>query len=36
MANQVMDALVYTNDKCGGCNKCISARTVLNANHAVE
>ena len=36
MANQVMDALVYTNDKCVGCNKCISACPVLNANHAVE
>ncbi|MCI6715515.1 MAG: methyl-accepting chemotaxis protein [Lachnospiraceae bacterium] len=36
MANQVMDALVYTNDKCVGCNKCISACPVLYANHAVE
>lgn len=36
MANQVMDALVYTNDNCVGCNKCISVCPVLKANHAVE
>ena len=36
MANQVMDALVYTNGNCVGCNKCISACPVLSANHAVE
>lgn len=36
MANQVMDALVYTNDNCVGCNKCISVCPVLSANHAVE
>ncbi len=35
MANQKMDALVYTNDNCVGCNKCISACPVLTANHAV-
>lgn len=28
--------LVYTNDKCIGCNKCISACPVLSANKAVE
>lgn len=28
--------LVYTNDNCIGCNKCISACPVLTANHAVE
>lgn len=36
MANQLMDALVYTNDNCVGCNKCISVCPVLKANHAVE
>lgn len=36
MTNQVMDALVYTNDNCVGCNKCISVCPVLSANHAVE
>ena len=28
--------LVYTNDKCIGCNKCISVCPVATANHAVE
>lgn len=36
MANQLADALVYTNDNCVGCNKCISACPVLTANYAVE
>lgn len=36
MANQPLEALVYTNDNCVGCNKCISACPVLTANHAVE
>ncbi|MGN0278631.1 MAG: [Fe-Fe] hydrogenase large subunit C-terminal domain-containing protein [Lachnospiraceae bacterium] len=36
MTTQVMDALVYTNDNCVGCNKCISVCPVLSANHAVE
>ena len=36
MANQPVDALVYTNENCVGCNKCISACPVLTANHAVE
>ena len=35
MANQKFDALVYTNDKCVGCNKCISVCPVLTANKAV-
>lgn len=35
MANQNVDALVYTNDNCVGCNKCISVCPVLTANHAV-
>lgn len=30
------NALVYTNDKCIGCNKCISVCPVLTANYAVE
>lgn len=29
-------SLVVTNEKCIGCNKCISACPVLTANHAVE
>lgn len=36
MANQLLDALVYTNDNCVGCNKCISVCPVLTANRAVE
>lgn len=36
MSNQVVDALVYTNDNCVGCNKCISVCPVLRANHATE
>ena len=35
MANGSVDSLVYTNDKCVGCNKCISVCPVLTANHAV-
>ncbi len=35
MTDQKVDSLVYTNDKCVGCNKCISACPVLTANHAV-
>lgn len=30
------DGLVFTNDNCIACNKCISACTVLGANHAVK
>lgn len=36
MANQLLNALVYTNDNCVGCNKCISVCPVLTANRAVE
>lgn len=36
MANQQSEALVYTNDKCVGCHKCISVCPVLTANRAVE
>ena len=35
MANQKTDSLIYTNDNCVGCNKCISVCPVLTANHAV-
>ena len=28
--------LVYTNDKCIGCNKCISVCPVITANRAIE
>lgn len=35
MANQKTESLVYTNDNCVGCNKCISVCPVLTANHAV-
>ncbi len=28
--------LVFTNDKCIGCNKCISACPVIVANRAVK
>lgn len=34
MASQTVDALVYTNGNCVGCNKCISVCPVLTANHA--
>lgn len=36
MGNQPLNALVYTNDNCVGCNKCISVCPVLTANRAVE
>lgn len=36
MAEKDKKVLVYTNDNCIGCNKCISACPVLTANHAVE
>lgn len=32
----VNQGLVYTNDNCIGCNKCISVCPVLTANHAIE
>ena len=34
--NQKTDTLIYTNDNCVGCNKCISVCPVLTANRAVE
>lgn len=36
MGNQTVDSLVYTNDNCVGCNKCISVCPVLTANRAVS
>ncbi len=36
MASSTDNALVYTNDNCIGCNKCISVCPVLTANYAVE
>lgn len=36
MANQQSESLVYTNDKCVGCHKCISVCPVLTANKSVD
>ncbi|TCL60606.1 4Fe-4S dicluster protein [Kineothrix alysoides] len=36
MGNNAGKSLVYTNENCIGCNKCISVCPVLTANHAVE
>lgn len=36
MADQLERSLVYTNDNCVGCNKCISVCPVLTANRAIE
>lgn len=36
MAKTTGNSLVFTNDKCIGCNKCISVCPVLTANYAVE
>ncbi len=36
MTNMAEDSLVYTNDNCIGCNKCISVCPVLTANYAIE
>lgn len=36
MAQMTNDALVFTNDNCIGCNKCISVCPVLTANYAVN
>lgn len=36
MANQQLEALVYTNDRCVGCHKCISVCPVLTANKAID
>lgn len=31
-----MEKLIYTNNNCQGCNRCISVCPVLNANHSME
>lgn len=36
MVNSADGSLVFTNEKCIGCNKCISVCPVLTANYAVE
>lgn len=36
MVKTTNDALVFTNDNCIGCNKCISVCPVLTANYAVN
>lgn len=36
MVNQQSESLVYTNEKCVGCHKCISVCPVLTANKSVE
>ena len=32
----MQNGLVFTNEKCIGCNKCISACPVITANKAME
>ena len=32
----MMDRLIYTNDACSGCNKCVRTCPVLTANNATE
>lgn len=36
MKGKTIENLVYTNENCIGCNKCISTCPVLTANYAVE
>lgn len=36
MGNKGVNELVYTNEKCQGCNRCISVCPVLTANYSVE
>ncbi|MCM1426876.1 MAG: methyl-accepting chemotaxis protein, partial [Eubacterium sp.] len=36
MVNSTSNALVFTNEKCIGCNKCISVCPTLTANYAIE
>ncbi len=36
MTYENQTGLVYTNDKCIGCNKCISVCPVITANRAIE
>ncbi len=33
---QLNEGLVFTNDKCQGCNRCISVCPVFSANHAIN
>ena len=33
---EALRELIYTTDRCIGCNRCISACPVLTANHVVE
>ena len=35
MSNRATNALIYTNEKCQGCNRCISVCPVLTANYSV-
>lgn len=36
MGNKGANELVYTNEKCQGCNRCISVCPVLTANYSVQ
>lgn len=36
MSANTKNTLVYTNDKCQGCNRCISVCPVLTANYSVQ
>lgn len=36
MAKEKQEGLVFTNEKCIGCNKCISVCPIITANRAVE
>lgn len=36
MEENVQNGLIFTNDNCIGCNKCISSCPVITANNAVE
>lgn len=36
MNQKTRNSLVYTNEKCQGCNRCISVCPVLTANYSVE
>ena len=36
MNDRAMNSLIYTNEKCQGCNRCISVCPVLTANYSVR
>jgi Fe-S-cluster-containing hydrogenase component 2 len=36
MKKEKQEGLVFTNEKCIGCNKCISVCPVITANKAVD